>query len=338
MISTTPRFTRAAVALLVLTGSLAVCGAGEELQSVAAATISPDGTAVAVADPVRKRTVIYRRGAKDDLQKLWTVERWFPKVWVWNGGAMLAGDYGSLVDSASGSEVVIEVLEPGEMIASVTVGEILEDLANLEQRGSRYYWGTCHGFDQTGAVVVQSVENAWIAFEVDVPPPPDGPSQDEIAAALDAVEGEGGPKWWAEVDYGRGLGEMIREAGLDEVDSNITAAHFPEAGSGSARVVFDLVKLGRAVNGEQATQALEKLGFRPATLRELLAFAARYPAEVPRRNTIVALGATWDAGRGNIFCARVEGSSSYHTRYLKIQSMRDNWADATNFLVVVEEP
>ena len=50
--------------------------------------VSLDGGALAVSDPDRKRTVVYRRSAGDNLKKLWSVDHWFPEIFVWNGGGL----------------------------------------------------------------------------------------------------------------------------------------------------------------------------------------------------------------------------------------------------------
>jgi hypothetical protein len=103
-------------------------------------------------------------------------------------------------------------------------------------------------------------------------------------------------------------------------------------------VTFDLVTLGRAVTGEQAVEALKKLGFRPATAAEMLTFAAEYPQEVLRRNSIVALGSSWKPKGGATWIPYLEGKSLTQSRYLKLQDLRVTWVDITSYLVVLESP
>jgi hypothetical protein len=326
------------VAILLAAAISAPPAAGEERQTAVSAAVSPDGTALALSDPTRRRTVVYRRSANENLLKLWSIDGFFPQVWVWNGGGLLVACPGELVDAVDGSLVVFEAYALGEKVGWYELQELLDDVHSLEQRGSQYYWGQCRGFDDKGNFEVVTVENVPFVLELEAPPPPEaaaGPSADEIAAAMDALEGEGGPRWQASIDYGRSLAEMIKEAELDQVDPTLTAERFPVEQSGTVTVVFDLVSLGRAASGEQAAQALEKLGHRPANLAELLAFATRYPEEIIRRNAIVALGTSWRI-KGDAFVPYLEGKSVTSTRLLRIQSTRVTWVDSTYYLVILE--
>jgi hypothetical protein len=302
------------------------------------AALSPDGSALAVSDPARNRTVIYRRSGADNLKKLWSVDRAFPEVFVWNGGGLVVGCFGPYVKAIDGSLAVFEIYGADQTVTSGTLSDIYEDVSVIDAQGSRYRWGECLGFSAEGDFLVVDLENYEVPFALDAPEVAvaEGPSADEVTAALDALEEEEAAGFIATVDYSRGVGELIKEVGFDEVDRNVNAANFPAQGGAAAEVTFDLVTLGRAATGEQAREALKKLGYRPATVAELLVFASEYSSEVINRNSIVALGSSWKPKGGATWIPYVEGKSLTRTRHLKLQDIRVTWVDVTSFLVVLE--
>lgn len=310
----------------------------QESSGEVVAALSPDGTALAVSDLSRNRTTIYRRSSGDNLKKLWSVERSFPEIFVRNGGGLLVGCHGPFVEAIDGSLAVFEVYGADQSVSSGTLGDIYEDVTKIEAQGSRYRWGECLGFSPEGDFLVVDVENYEVPFALAAPEVQvqEGPSADQVAAALDALEEEEEAGFRATVDYSRGLNELVKEAAFDEVDRNVNDANFPAQGGGVAEVTFDLVTLGRAVTGEQAREALEKLGYRPATAAELVVFASEYPGEIVRRNSIVALGSSWKTKGGGTWIPYVEGKSLTRTRHLKLQDIRVTWVDITSYLVVLE--
>jgi hypothetical protein len=326
--------------LLALASWPAAAPAAEEPSGEVVAALSPDGTALAVSDPARKRTVIYRRSAGDNLKKLWSVEGWYPEVFVWNGGGLVVGCRGPFVEAIDGSLAVFEVHGADQTVSQGTLADIYEDVTKIVKSGSRYRWGECLGFSPEGEFLVVDVENYEIPFALEAPAVEvlEGPSADQVAAALDALEEEESPGFRATVDYGRDIGELVREAAFDEIDRNVNGKNFPAPGGGAAEVTFDLVTLGRAVTGEQAVEALKTLGYRPATMSEMLAFAAEYPEEIVRRNSIVALGSRWKPKGGATWVPYLEGKSLTRARHLKLQDIRVTWVDITSYLVVLESP
>jgi hypothetical protein len=93
------------------------------------------------------------------------------------------------------------------------------------------------------------------------------------------------------IDYRASLAAMIKAGRYDRVNSDITEKHFPVT-PGDTDVVIELVHLNRDIFARDAFAELDRSGFRPATLPELLAFGAKYP-EKQREFPIVALGSVW---------------------------------------------
>lgn len=95
-------------------------------------------------------------------------------------------------------------------------------------------------------------------------------------------------------DYDLSLTEMIAAGKYDWVDGDITADHFSIGGGlVEVSVGVELVHLNHVVGSEDVPDdELDRAGFRPASLAELLAFGARYPEE-QRKFPIFALGSGW---------------------------------------------
>lgn len=105
------------------------------------------------------------------------------------------------------------------------------------------------------------------------------------------------------VDYYRSLEDMIAAGKYDYANPDINAKHFPVAKHGKEDVAVELVHFDRNISSDEAIPELDKMGFRPATLPELLAFGEKYP-DVQRRFPVVALGSVWLrlSGRRNVAC------------------------------------
>lgn len=100
------------------------------------------------------------------------------------------------------------------------------------------------------------------------------------------------PRYVVTVDYGLTLEEMVAAGRYDRKNTDITAGHFPLVRSGAMDVGIVLVHFNRYITSDEALRELDKMGFRPAKLEELLAFGARF-REVQREFPIMALGSVW---------------------------------------------
>jgi len=94
------------------------------------------------------------------------------------------------------------------------------------------------------------------------------------------------------------LPAAISAGKFDWVNKDITLQNFPEAGCKPGQTEVTLVDLGE-VTTEQAPAELDKRGFKPAALPELLALAVAQP-ELQRQFYIVALGSVWRGPDGGL--------------------------------------
>ena len=99
------------------------------------------------------------------------------------------------------------------------------------------------------------------------------------------------------VDYAQSLDAMVRAGRYDYVDSDITEKHFPVM-SGPQNVSIELVHFDRVMSSDDVFSELDRKGFRPATLPEILSFGAKYP-EKQREFPVVALGSVRRDGSGS---------------------------------------
>jgi hypothetical protein len=98
------------------------------------------------------------------------------------------------------------------------------------------------------------------------------------------------------VDYSKSVEEMLEASQYDWVYRPISGENFPALGGGeirvSARLFYFEGKKSREIISE-----IEKAGYRPANIFELLALGKEYP-ELQKSFRIVALGTVWENERG----------------------------------------
>lgn len=133
------------------------------------------------------------------------------------------------------------------------------------------------------------------------------------------------------VDYCRSLEDMIAAGKYNDVNSDINAKHFPVAKHGKENVAVELVHFDRSIGSGDALLELDKMGFRPATLPELLAFGEKYP-DVQLQFPIVALGSVWRGLRGPRRVASLWGDAG--RRDLRLDWFENDWNAYCRFAVV----
>lgn len=132
------------------------------------------------------------------------------------------------------------------------------------------------------------------------------------------------------VNYGLSLKEMIAVGRYDREDKDITALHFPMKGEGTKEVVTELVHFNRHMESEDVLREFDERSLRPATIKELLAFGAKYP-ELQRQFPIVALGSIWwHLAYRFVLCLDRYGSE----RGLRLIWFGHGWRDDCRFLAV----
>jgi len=101
------------------------------------------------------------------------------------------------------------------------------------------------------------------------------------------------------VDYSRSLVQMIKAGNYNWVNSNITEKNFPIQGEGRQKTEVALFHFNKNMTSEQVIAEMDKQGYCPARIEELLAFGESQP-DLQRQFSIIALGSIWrfrDGGR-----------------------------------------
>ena len=112
-----------------------------------------------------------------------------------------------------------------------------------------------------------------------------------------------------QVNYDLRLEAAIKAGNYDWKNDDITEKHFPSKRSGQAEIEIQLFHFNKVMTSEEVIQEMDKQGYRPAELPELLAFGAKYPDE-QRKYPIVALGSVyqyWDGDRYVSYLWRGDG-------------------------------
>lgn len=140
------------------------------------------------------------------------------------------------------------------------------------------------------------------------------------------------------VDYTQNLSDMVKRGKYDWVNGDITEKNFPCAKSGSENVSVEILHLKRhfnlGISSNAAVAEMDRLGYRPATIEELLAFGAANP-EIQRQFPIVALGSTCvPDGYHSVACLYGDKGGSERERHLNLHWWRGGWVDSDRFLAV----
>lgn len=108
------------------------------------------------------------------------------------------------------------------------------------------------------------------------------------------------------IDYRQSLADMIASGHYDWKNDDINKKNFPVEGSEVVEVDALLIHLNRSINPDNTLKELDRMGYRPATLPELLAFGRQHP-ELQRQFPIIALGSVWQSPDGVCRVACLDG-------------------------------
>lgn len=128
------------------------------------------------------------------------------------------------------------------------------------------------------------------------------------------------------------LPDRISRGKYDSVNSDITEEHFPMSIVADYDVEYDLFRFNRDISSEDAIQEMERDGFRPAMLTELLALGEAQPG-LQKQFPIIALGSVWrissnchhvpalhwDGGRRRLFLSWFESDWFTPYRFLGVR-------------------
>jgi hypothetical protein len=160
---------------------------------------------------------------------------------------------------------------------------------------------------------------------------------EKIEKELPSEKIEIGKEFYLKFKY-RKLEEMIKAGKFDQVDNYITSTNFPDPRE--KQLLNQTVKLKakifsfknerreRYISSEHILAELDKAGFRPATLAELLALA-EIDLELQRQFFIVSLGSL-SPDSLNVAYLKIGGS----TRELSPSHFGGGWIDDCSFLAI----
>lgn len=132
------------------------------------------------------------------------------------------------------------------------------------------------------------------------------------------------------VDYSLSLEQMIAAGKYDWSNSDITAKRFPLKGSGKVELEPKLFYFGRDMSSDNVIAEMDKEGFRPCTIEELLAIGEQHP-ELQRKFPLVALGSVAEIG-GCRYVAYLRRRGS--ERELDLLWFGNDWGDICRFPAV----
>lgn len=135
------------------------------------------------------------------------------------------------------------------------------------------------------------------------------------------------------IDYNRSLAKMIKAGKYGEVNNDIKAKHFPLKGKGKHELNVTLFHFDRCMESEDVVAEMNKQGFRPGLIEELLALGKKYP-DLKKELPIVALGSIWQDRRYFNHVAGLYLSAVERKRNLALHLFIRKWDAYYHFLAV----
>lgn len=136
------------------------------------------------------------------------------------------------------------------------------------------------------------------------------------------------------VNYDRSISDGIKAGNYNWVNPDITEEHFPAEAEerGTKSQIFTLYHFSRYIESNDAIVEMNRDGYRPATIRELLAFGEAN-SEPQRRFSIIALSSIWVGQDSHHNVAYLDGFPDYY--YLDLNWYGPlGWLESHSFLAV----
>lgn len=136
------------------------------------------------------------------------------------------------------------------------------------------------------------------------------------------------------VDYSRTLQEMINAGNYAWANSDITEKNFPISPKMTGKKVEVSAKLfhfNREISSEDAISEMDKAGYRPATLAEMLALGEAQP-DLQRQFPIIALSSVWRNANGGRYVPCLGGDD--YERKLDLYWFGGGWSAYCRFFAV----
>jgi hypothetical protein len=147
-------------------------------------------------------------------------------------------------------------------------------------------------------------------------------NQEELRDALRQALKSGG--CFLFVNYDESVEDAVKAGHYDWVSSNINSHNFSTTQKGSRRVEMKLIHFDRVISTEEALRELDRMGYRPSELHELLAFGRDHP-EIP----IIGLASVWRDARGYARVPYLDRHGS--KRNLNLNWVENDWNEVCRF-------
>lgn len=139
------------------------------------------------------------------------------------------------------------------------------------------------------------------------------------------------------IDYNKTIEQVIVEGKYIQIDDNIFSKDFPVSAEKIGKKIEVSAKLfwfNSIISSNDAISEMDKAGYRPATIMELLFFGILFP-EPQRQFTIVALGSTGIFGVGHPYSPYLKDNR--FERQLCLGFFAGSWVYNCRFLAIRKE-
>ena len=136
------------------------------------------------------------------------------------------------------------------------------------------------------------------------------------------------------VNYSQNVEKMIANGNYNWQNSDITEKHFPlpaELIGKKVEISTKLYHCSKNISSKNAIAEMDKDGYRPATLAELLVLGETKP-ELQRQAPIIALGSVWRKANDNRNVPYLDGNDGKRKLYLSWLDI--DWNAYCRFLAV----
>jgi hypothetical protein len=145
---------------------------------------------------------------------------------------------------------------------------------------------------------------------------------------MTAIKSVGRTEFPIVIDYSMTLKAMIKAGHYAWINAEITERYFRAKDEGRKETKVELIHFNHVIKSHKAEDEFDRMGLRPATIEELLAFGAAFP-EIQRKFPIIALYASAKLS-GSRYLACLNGNGS--ERNLCLTWQLDDWGKLFRFL------
>lgn len=135
------------------------------------------------------------------------------------------------------------------------------------------------------------------------------------------------------VNYDQSIEELVRLGKYVFSDNRIDTKHFPTNRVGKAEMEIKLIHFNRSILSKDAIEKMDKKGYRPAELHELLAFGEKY-SDVQHKFSIIALGSVWQDSDGDRYFACLYKNKGDLGCHLLLSTVTHGWLKNCHFAAV----